>query len=154
MYDKTVTVFNRLKTSTGDIWYPRILRGVNLVIDRAAIVARLGEQNQSSCALHIKYKNIAGEMHIFGPGEDFVYKEPKKWASEYNAALIGHYITFNEGNNTDFFMAGAWASNNAISDDTYTDGFFNYVKKNYDNVFAITSVGIYDAIPHFEVLGK
>ena len=41
MYDKTVTVFNKYTDQNDNIyWYPHVLRGVDLIIDKAANVAK------------------------------------------------------------------------------------------------------------------
>lgn len=56
MYRDVVTVFNHQKTRNGDIWYPRILSGVNLNMDRGAIVAKYGEQSQDNAILNVRYK--------------------------------------------------------------------------------------------------
>lgn len=55
MYRDVVTVFNHQKTRNGDIWYPRILAGVNLNMDRGAIVAKYGEQSQDNAILNVRY---------------------------------------------------------------------------------------------------
>lgn len=38
-----------------------------------------------------------------------------------------------------------------ISDDDYRIGFYNYMNKTHDNVFAISTVSKFNLIPHFEV---
>lgn len=58
MYRDIVTVFNRTKTREGDIWYPTVIPGVNLNMDRGAIVAKYGEQSQDNCILNVRYKNL------------------------------------------------------------------------------------------------
>ena len=51
-------------------------------------------------------------------------------------------------------MLGEYPMQNPINDDDYRNGFFEEVKKEYDYVFAITSVAKYTVIPHFEITGK
>ena len=58
MYRDIVTVFNRTKTREGDIWYPTVIPGVNLNMDRGAIVEKYGEQSQDNCILNVRYKNL------------------------------------------------------------------------------------------------
>jgi hypothetical protein len=64
-------------------------------------------------------------------------------------------LTFSDGQEFDFFIAGEWGDGSPISDDAYgIDGFYNYMNRTFDNVFAITSVGgPYTVIPHFEITG-
>lgn len=149
MYDETITLFNRYHSNAGDTWYPTVIRGVNLTIDKASIVARYGENNENSAALHIKYqRDIDNDISIAGKK----YREPKVWADLLNDDL-GGYITFKTGNEGDFFITGDYGLE-VIEDNAYTNGFLSYCRKKYDNVFVLTSVGRYDLIPHFEILGK
>ena len=41
-----------------------------------------------------------------------------------------------------------------IPDDEYRSGFFNYMNKEHDDVFAISSVSKFNLIPHFEIAAK
>ena len=41
-----------------------------------------------------------------------------------------------------------------IDDDDFKGGFFNYMNKTYDEVFAITNVSKFNLIPHFEITAK
>ena len=57
-------------------------------------------------------------------------------------------MTFTEGK--DFFVEG-----DATSQDTDKANFFEYMRKQYDNIFKVASVARYeDVLPHFEVGGK
>lgn len=60
-------------------------------------------------------------------------------------------ITFHDGDLFDFFWEGEWTE--TVNDEDYPNGFFDYMKKNHDMVFAITSVARYSVIPHFEIMG-
>ena len=43
IYSDTVTIFNKYEDQTGAIhWYPHVLSGVDLIIDKAANVAKTG----------------------------------------------------------------------------------------------------------------
>ena len=56
MYKDTVTLFNRYVDSMGNtMWFPHVLTGVNLVIDRAVIVSKYGEESNDNAVLNIKY---------------------------------------------------------------------------------------------------
>ena len=50
----------------------------------------------------------------------------------------------------DFFVEGE-LDLIVIEEDDYPNGFFEYIKSEYDNVFKITTVERYKVIPHFEV---
>lgn len=81
------------------------------------------------------------------------YFSPKEWERQTNDKLADT-ITFASGKDFDFFMLGEYPITGPIRDDDYDNMFFETVKKEYDFVFAITSVGQYTSIPHFEITGK
>ena len=149
VYDKTITLFNRYSSRLGDTWYPTIIHNVQLIVDKSAIIAQYGAESRDSALLHVKYKNVNGKIII----AEKPYKTPKEWDRQTND-LLSQTITFADGQNFDFFMLGEYESEEPINDDAYIDGFYNYINSNYDNVFAITAVGLYSLIPHFEITGK
>lgn len=137
MYKDTVTVFNRRRRNGTDTWYPTVLENVDLNVDSAAIRQRYGAETKDRAKLHIMYAPgivIAGKQYYL----------PKEWD--------GDGITFHDGDLFDFFWDGTWTGT-TVNDEDYKDGFFNYMKKNHDMVFAITSVARYSVIPHFEIMG-
>ncbi len=142
MYNETITLFNRYKSDSGDIWYPTIIKNVDLIIDTASIIAQYGEKNENGARLHIKLVN--------GCISDKPYLQPKEWRGLLNDVL-GEFITVQSS--TDFFIRGEY-DEEPISDDDFKEGFFAYIKKHKDNVFSVTSVGEYTLIPHLEILGK
>ena len=146
MYNDTVTLFNRQKTANGDVWYPTVLEGVNLNMDRGAIVRQYGEQAQDNAVLNVRYKEN-NSAKIISPS--IIWQAPKEWQ---RLIYKSGYITFAPG---DFFWAGEWPGTTPLSDDGYGDlSFYEYMTQNYDFVFNITSVGYFTVIPHFEVLGR
>ena len=149
MYDKTITLFNRYSSRLGDTWYPTVIHNVQLIADKSAIIAQYGAESSDKALLHIRYETVDGMPVIAGKP----YKTPKEWDRQTND-LLSQTLTFTDGQYFDFFMLGEYESEQPISDDAYTDGFYNYINSNYDNVFAITSVGLYSLIPHFEITGK
>ena len=137
MYKDTVTIFNRLRRNGTDTWYPTVLHGVDLNVDSAAIRKAYGADSNDRAKLHIAYANgivIGGKQYYL----------PENWT--------GDGITFHDGDLFDFFWEGEWTGGN-VNDEDYRDGFFNYMKKNHDMVFAITSIARYSVIPHFEIMG-
>lgn len=149
MYNDTITLFNRYSNRDGDTWYPTIIHGVNLNIDRAAIIAKYGAQAADSAVLNIRYSFKDGNKIV----ADKLWLPPKEWSELPNDEL-GSCLTFAAGTVFDFFYLGEWKGSAPIIDLDYTKGFYTYMNEEYDNVFAITSVGLYSVIPHFEILGK
>lgn len=149
MYDKTITLFNRYSSRLGDTWYPTVIHNVQLIADKSAIIAQYGAESSDKALLHIRYETVDGTPVIAGKP----YKTPKEWDRQTND-LLSQTLTFTDGQYFDFFMLDEYESEQPINDDAYIDGFYNYINSNYDNVFAITSVGLYSLIPHFEITGK
>lgn len=151
MYDKTVTVFNKYTDQTGNIhWYPHVLHDVDLIIDKAANMAKTGLDSADTANLHVKYSLKDGKKMI----GDKPYLPPEKWKEQPNDELANS-ITFASG---DFFVEGEYAEK-SILDSDYANrvdgGFYDYLNKRRDYVFLITTVGgPYTLIPHFEIGGK
>lgn len=131
------------------MWYPTVIDGANLLIDKAAIVAKYGTESKDNALLNIHYQTVEGKIFVDGKP----YLPPKEWERQTNDKLADS-ITFASGNDFDFFMLGEYPTVEPIADDDYIDGFYNYVNSEYDFVFAITSAAKYSAIPHFEITGK
>ena len=148
MYSEKITLFNHYKSRLGDMWYPTVIDGVNLLIDKAAIVAKYGAESKDNAILNIHYQIVDGHILIDGKP----YLPPKEWESQTNDKLA-ESITFASGKDFDFFMLGEYTTTKPIADDDYVDGFYNHVNDEYDYVFAITSVAKYTVIPHFEIMG-
>ena len=148
MYKDTVTLFNRYVDSMGNtMWFPHVLTNVNLVIDRAVIVSKYGEESNDNAVLNIKYKCENEKIYI----NDKEYLMPKEWERQPNDLLVD-FLTFKSGNEFDFFILGDYGSKEIIMDERGT--FFREVQEQYDNVFAVTSVAKLSVIPHFEIVGK
>ena len=148
MYSGTVTLFNRYKSRLGDMWYPTVINGVNIQIDKAAIIAKYGAESKDNAILNVKY-HILDNTKMVG---NKPYFPPKEWERQTNDKLP-ETITFASGVYFDYFMLGEYPTTGPISDDDYIDGFYDYANDEYDFVFAITSVAQYSAIPHFEIMG-
>ena len=150
MYDKTVTVFNKYEDQTGEIyWYPHVLSGVDLIVDKAANIAKTGLDSADTAKLHIKY-HIADGKKMVG---NLPWLPPKEWEQQPNDELPKS-ITFDSG---DFFLEGEY-DESPVLDSDYANrvdgGFYDYINKRRDNVFLITNVGgPYTLIPHFEIGG-
>lgn len=149
MHNDTITLFNRFQGKEGDTWYATIIHGVNLNIDKASIMAKYGTDSRDSVVLNIPYKLDGQNKMVAGKQ----LKPPKEWAA---SDTHDSTLTFNDGNTFDFFMVGEWDGKSVISDDDYLsdNSFYQYMNRTHDYVFAISAVGIYTVIPHFEIMGK
>lgn len=148
MYLDKITLFNLYRSSLGDVWYPHVIENANLIVDKAAVVAKYGEESKDNAILNIHFQNEDGQITVSGKP----YFPPKEWERQTNDKLADS-VTFDTGNDFSFFMLGEYPDLNPIADEDY-NGFFEYVVENYDFVFAVTSVAMYKTIPHFEITGK
>jgi hypothetical protein len=73
---------------------------------------------------------------------------PKEWDRTEDS------ITFTSGTNFDFFWKGEWTGGIVSDSDYGPEGFYDYMNRTYDYVFAISSVAMYSVIPHFEIMGR
>lgn len=136
MYRDNITVFNR----KGALWYPTVLKGVNLNMSRSAVIEQYGENSTDNCVLNV---------HL--PAEK-PYLPPKEWQALEDPSSA---FTFTSGQKHDFFWVGEWDGMEPISDDNYgMMSFYDYMNKNEDFVFAVTGCSFFSVIPHLEVAGK
>lgn len=132
--NKTVTLFNRFYDGTKECWYPTLLSGVDLVVTKGINVSQGNTADADTAKLY---------------ADDTVLQ--KRYLAPLVYARQEHpeeYMTFTDGK--DFFVEG-----DATSQDTDKANFFEYMRKQYDNIFKVASVARYeDVLPHFEVGGK
>lgn len=150
MYRDTVTLFCQYKDQQKNItWYPSVLHNVNLNIDKAAIIAKYGAESKDNAVLNVRYKKNGTDIYVGNK----IWLPPKEWDSQTND-LLPSSLTFTSGQEFDFFYAGEWKDEEPVNDADYgIDGFYNYMNRHYDYVFAVTSVAEYSVIPHFEIMG-
>lgn len=144
LYEDTVTLFNRKDGGVrGNTWYPTVIKGVNLNIDRAAILAKYGAESKDNATLHIRYKKSGGITVAGKP-----YMPPKTWDKTIDS------LTFTPGDKFDFFWKGEWTGG-IVEDAAYgEEGFYDYMNRTHDYVYAISSVAQFSVIPHFEIMGR
>jgi len=147
IYKQTITLFNRRTVNGKTTWYPFVLDGVHLIMDKAIIISTYGEESQDNVKLHIRYVPSSEGAVVNGK----VYMLPKQWNREGDPSSN---FTLGFGDDFDFIMEGDYGSEEPIDDDSYRNGFYNFMNKNYDNVFAISSVSKFNLIPHFEIGAK
>ena len=99
MFADTVTVFNRYVSRLGDMWYPTVIHNANLLIDKAAIIAKYGAESNDNAILNIHYDLVDGQIMVDGKP----YLPPKEWSHQTNDKLP-ESITFTSGKDFDFFM--------------------------------------------------
>lgn len=146
MYSETITLFNRYHSRQGDIWFPHVLRKVNLIVDKASIMAKYGAETTDKASLHVKYGILNGSI-VVGV---LPYLSSKEWYKLTNDELKD-YITFNSDSNYfDFFILGEYENTEPITD----KNFFADMEDETE-CYAITSVSSpYKVIPHFEIMAK
>lgn len=146
MHKDTITLFNRKpgERGQGDTWYPTVIKGVNLNIDRAAILAKYGAESQDNAMLSVPYKRDGETILVAGKP----WMPPKAWDRTVDS------ITFASGNDFDFFWQGEWDGGIVTDADYQDEGFYNYMNRTHDFVFAVSSAAMYSVIPHFEIMGK
>ena len=144
MYNDTITIFNRKpgNRGEGDTWHPTVIHDVNLNIDRAAILAKYGAQCQDKAVVNIRYEMQGGQIIVASKR----FQPTKEWSQTADTLTLTPV--------KDFVWAGEW-DGGVVSDADYgTEGFYGHMNRTKDNVFLISSVARYSAIPHFEVVGK
>ena len=153
IYKQTVTLFNRVPQQYGEelLWYPTVLEGVHLVIDHSSVWNQNGGAVTDNVRLHIRYLVKNGKV-VVGQKPYYLPKDYRRLERPEDA------ITFGYGNNDDFdfFVEGVFTEYDGPVPDSIEPrmGFYNYMNKKYDNVFAITSVAKYNLIPHFEIMAR
>lgn len=179
LHQDTITLFNRYESKLGDKWYATVIHGVHVRMDKAAIQAKYGAESADAVTVMVPCQRerpailIGGyRIRVDDPGvlidedgfsgryqiADKAWLPPKEWDAQTNDELPDT-VTFTSGNGHDFFMVGEWDGDTVIDDESYItakdSGFYSYMSRTHDFVFAITSVGgPYRLIPHFELTGK
>lgn len=139
MFTDTVTIFNYHEDKKKGIaqWYPTVLNGVELQIAKGINISKSGNDNADSASLHIQINDYIRK----------IYRKPKQYKNLDDKS--GHF-TLKPG---DFFIEGEYPED-VIDDTSYQNGFFEYMKSAYDDVYNITTVDVFKVIPHFEVGGR
>ena len=144
---KTVTLFNR----HGDNWYPTTFENVYFNTDRAKVVAMYGENSADRAILHVWFRH-GGEGGKDAVAANKTYLQPMQFKEVEDPE---NYFTFAAGEKFDFFIEGEWHGAQVIKDNLYgINGFYDYMNRRNDLVYAVTSCTRYDMLAHFEVTGK
>ena len=152
LYKQTVTLFNRIKGADGEtLWYPTILRGVHLIDSHSSTWNNQGEDSADNAELRVLFKVQNGRIMVAGKP----YFEPKRYRL---LAEPQKAITFSFGHNDDFdfFVEGALDEFKGSISDEASDrhGFYNWMNKKYDGVYAISAAAKYNLLPHFVITAR
>ena len=153
IYKQTATVFNRRDIGGVTYWYAVVIPNVHLVTDMSIIISTYGEQSQDNAMLHIRYTRSGKDALIQTDSGILTYMTPKVFQRD---GVFGENITFASGDDFDFIMAGEYPGlvGSLINDEEYPKGFFNYVNKEFDEVYAISRAAKFELIPHFELTAR
>ena len=146
MYDETVTVFNRKRTESGDVWYPTVVEGVHIAACAAGKNGRYGTETGDAVTVLIPYERTAAGPSVGGKP----YLPSKAWQQ---AEEPGAAVTFSAGEGFDFFLRGLWEGA-PVQDGDWPEGFYAHMERAHDGVYAVSSVRRYGALPHFEIGGR
>lgn len=135
MFGENITIFNYDENT--DSYYPTVMEGVEVQNTLTVEQTQTGAKETNKVTIHIPYR------------ED--YLKPNAWKKAEDKE---NFFTFNAKNRKDCVYCGAWESKESVEDEKYTNGFYEYLCKNYDDVYLISTVSEYKTIPHWEVGGK
>lgn len=147
VYEDVITVFDRLERDGALLWYPTVIEGVHMDALAAAAAARYGQRSDGRATVLIPYFRVEGAVTLAGK----LYVPPKLWQRVEEPEL---YVTFTGGESFDFFVGGAWEQPGPVEDGLWSGGFYDHMARTRDDVFAVTQVYRYNALPHFEVVGR
>lgn len=148
MYEDVVTVFDRRTDRDGRIlWYPTVIEGTQLSEQFAAGEAGYGRGRDGRAAVLIPYSRLDGAPVVAGK----VVLPPKLWQRAEQPEM---YLTFTGGEDFDFFMSGDWQSTEPVDDGAFPEGFYAHMARARDDVYAVTVVCRYNALPHYEITGR
>lgn len=149
MWRDTIVVFCKRVSNSGDMWFPYYIKGVDVNTDASWLMRNYGEEMAANINLHIPCAIKDDVISI----ANYTYLKPKEWATK-GTDEKADYITFDGGLDNCIVLHGDYDFPEPIMDDDYRQGFFQYLKNNYDGVYQIISARMYSMIPHFELVGR
>ncbi len=145
MFDRTITLYN-FKKADG-MWYGNVIEGCTLTSTDSLSNTARGMNNSGNLSIHIHcnsdktLKNSSGALRRAVP--------PKEYQSLHS---VVNEITFTP--EVDFIVADRAMNELMVSDDSFENGFYNYMNQKYDDVYMITNATWYNLIPHFVLGGR
>lgn len=143
MFDNTLTLFNY--DGTNDVWIKNVIYGVDYGYDDSTNSTTTGEVNAEQMVILIP-SDRSGAIITAEDGE----KQYLPRIAYQNETDKSDKITFQSG--TDFVYFGNFTGGVSLSDDDYDSGMYDYMNKNYDNVYMVRGCSWHSLIPHFEVV--
>ncbi len=147
VYEDVITVFDRWERDGRLLWYPTVIEGVHMDAAAAVGAAKYGQKLDGRASVLIPYFRVEGAVTLAGK----LYVPPKLWQRVEEPEL---YVTFTGGERFDFFIAGPWEQPGPVEDEAWPGGFYGHMARERDGVFAVAEVYRYNALPHFEVVGR
>ena len=147
MFDRTVTLFNFLK-SDGK-WYSTVIKNCTLEDTESSSDSARGRNSTSNVRIHLH----CNSQQVFKTTRGNIPYVPTK---EYQnlTAVSGRVKGLTFTPEVDFLVVGKEMKENAVLDDNYENGFYNYVNKTVDDVYMVTNSTWYSLLPHFVVGGR
>lgn len=151
MHNVTLTYFCHHKGA--GIWYPTVIPGTDVHSGLSYMVRSYGAEFSDDVAIHIPYRTSTTGARIVANKQVLSRKE-------WDALTTGQngYLTIKGGGDADAIWLGDYSTVDPlltpISDSDYASGFFDWLKKTKDGVFAVSKVSDYSLIPHYEILAK
>lgn len=138
----TVTLFNReydvdMETET---WLPTVLNNVNLQISKGANIEKNGLSDADSVRLFLDESSTSKKFLM-----------PKEWGNLGALNKANYYTAASDESHPDFFVKGDLSELNIAG----IDNLYEYMLKNYDDVYRVTTVDRYEKVmAHMEIGGK
>ena len=143
MLQDVVTVFNR----RDGLWYPTVLEGVHIQRRAAVEEDRLGTRRADEVLVLAPYTVEEGRITVGGKE----YLPPRQWR---RAAAPEGAVTFTCGEAFDILLLGRWEEDGPAEDSRWPEGFYGWLDRERDGVYALAAVKRFDALPHFELTGR
>ena len=137
LYNDTVTLYNKsIDKQTGEEhWFPTLIEGASLLFKSNTTVDKNGKKSADEAKLFVDTCTLQKP-----------YAKPKEWNDMPDDQKA---VSFTFNVLEDFFVEG-----NTMDTAILQQGFFDWMRNHYDNVFKIVKAEQYkNLMPHFEVRG-
>jgi len=150
VYDKTITVFSRKKQGKDTVWYATVMDGVSITDTVVESENGQAREHTGDNVRVVVRTQPESDGTVFVSGKE--YLNPKEWN---RADAISDSFSLKSGSDFDFFIYGDYDEFDGAKDSLYEpNGFYQYMRKNYDRVYVISSVALFTVLPHFEIGGR
>ena len=150
MYDKTVTLFSRKSDGSDIVWYATVIPKTSFNVNVAEMTGGNAREYTTDVAKWVIRVKPDANGDIFINGKQYLL--PNAWNATDEPTS---FFSLKSGLDFDFFVLGDYEEFDGVSDLSYMpNGFYQYMRKTYDHVYAIQAVALYTVLPHFEIGGK